>query len=146
MIQRKSLIPDDGYTEPGYIKPNPGIHGEFRFHFRPMRVTEQSEMRDASSKLTGPAYERMSAAAVAQQVTAWELPEEITPENVLRLKPQLFLRLHLIVAGFEATDIDPLWSEEKQQGAAEGEYLASLMETTPGAAREIEDAKNSAVG
>ena len=43
MARHDNMIPDDGYTEPGFITARPGLHGELRFTFRPILIQDQAK-------------------------------------------------------------------------------------------------------
>lgn len=125
-------IPDDGYTELGYIKANGRFHGEFRFEFRPMLIEERGPLFAAAGKMAADAYSRKCAAEVAKKLESWSLldrqrhPVAISPANVLRLKPKLHDRLFEIVLGLASSDLDPTWDEQSKQEIAEQHYESAL--------------------
>ena len=122
-MQRLDVIPDDGYTEPGYIKAMSGVHGEIRFSYRPMLIQEQSKATaEAAEAGRGKPdrYDRVCAEKLAKHLLSWSItgphgePLAIEVNTLLRVKPMAFLRLWSIVLGTQASDIDPEWSEEVQ--------------------------------
>lgn len=95
---------DDGYTETAYILPMEGLHGGVTFQYRPMLYDQRqrvSEMLRAAA--TGEGTTILSA-AICQQVLTWDLPRELKPANVRRLRPKLLDRIYLIVAGHQPSD------------------------------------------
>lgn len=130
-MQRLDVIPDDGYTEPAYIKAMNGVHGEIRFTYRPMLIQEQSKAT-AEAAEAGRAkperYDRVCAERLAKHLLSWSIrgadgrPLAIEVNTLLRIKPMVFLRLWAIVLGTQASDIDPEWSEEQEaETAADGD-------------------------
>jgi len=148
MTNNLNYTPDDGYTEPGYIKPVIGLHGEFRFRFRPMLTEEYSHLIAASDEMSGQAYDRKAADMMLGKLTEWNLSDgkgvlvPITQKTILRLKVALFNKLYKIITGTDATDIDPLWSDDITDTKADEEYESALSDRTPGEVREENDAKN----
>lgn len=95
---------DDGYTQTAYIQPTAGLHGGLSFQYRPMLYEQRqrvSEMLRAAATGEGTT---ILAAAVCQQVLSWDLPRELKPANVRRLRPKLLDRIYLIVAGHQPSD------------------------------------------
>lgn len=141
-------IPNDGYTEPGYIQAAQGFHGEFRFTFRPVLVEERAKILAAGSTTAAEEYERMCAAALAKKIVSWELKDKagnlvaVSAGNILRLKPKLNSRLFGIVTGLEASDIDPLWSDAAKTEAVETKFESALSGQSAGESREEGDEKN----
>lgn len=148
MDSRSNYIPDDGYTEKGYVKTDPGLHDQFRFTFRPMLVEEQTKMFEASDKIDPVAYNGKAAEVMADKLVTWNLvdktatPVAIKPENILRLKPRLFTRVYGIILGTQSTDIDPEWSGDERAEKAQQQYASALSGNPPGAEHEVNDAKN----
>ena len=148
MEKRSNFIPNDGYTEKGYVQAEPHLHDECRFTFRPMLSVELGELLGAVDTMGAAAYERKVAGAVADKIIAWNLEDEsgkmvpILLENILRIKPRLLRRICNIVQGTQVTDVDPLWSDDLKCDAAIMEHQAAVSGTTPGVAREAADAGN----
>jgi hypothetical protein len=152
-MQRLDIIPDDGYTEPGYIKAIVGIHGDIRFTYRPMLIQEQSKATaEAGEAGRGKPerYDRVCAEKLAHHLLTWSLrdssgtPLAIEINTLLRIKPMAFLRLWAIVLGTQASDIDPEWTEEVQ--AVKTEEQADYSPAPIGQARAEADEKNSVSG
>lgn len=145
-----NYIPDDGYTEPGYIDPQPLLHGALRFSFRPMITEERAKLLAAVENMSGDAYDRMAADMMAKKLVEWDLvdakgePVPISARIVLRLKPALFNTLYKIMLGFDATDRDPDWQDETADLKAAEQYASALSEhgDMPGEVRAEGDAKN----
>jgi hypothetical protein len=150
-----NYIPDDGYTEPGYIAPVAALHSGLRFHFRPLLVAQQSAWDKATSELKGDQWYRKSAETMAGRLKDWDLIDvkdaaggtlAITRDNILRLKPSLFTRLHGILWGSMASDEDPQWGEAEKDDATNLASDSSVSEVSPGVAREVANEKNSGQG
>ena len=120
-MKRLHFIPDDGYTEAGYIKANEQLYPELRFTFRPVLTELRSQHIASIEKVAADAYDRKTAAIVAEHLTEWSVldakdqPVPITAKNILRLKPQLFVRLYGIVMGLDGSDVDPQWNDAQKQ-------------------------------
>lgn len=111
---------DDGYTRAGFIAPVPMLHAGMRFVFRPARVEQRSRLNAAARRLPAHRYDRRVAAFAACQLVAWDVtdgrghPVPISPAALLRLHPELFVRLTRIVLGWIAADEDPQWAREPE--------------------------------
>jgi hypothetical protein len=146
---RTCLIPNDGYTEQGFIAEVPGIHGEVRFKFRPMRCEVRSRVMDAMKDKKPAEQDAIVAKHLADHIVEWNVEDDrgksvpVKIDTFRRLKPKLFYRLWDVVLGFDATDIDPAWGDD-----AVADHVDDLMEAADspepiGAATEARDAKNS---
>lgn len=107
-------IPDDGYTESGYIAAIPNLHAAVRFKFRPMLAEQRAAWIVEREKLKpGAQQTRKGAELLAARTLEWDLKKEngepIPPTlpNVLRLNPLLLARLVNIYCGVDAYDDDP---------------------------------------
>jgi len=138
----------DGYTQPGFIRAVPLLHGELRFTFRPALVEQRSQLVDAAGRLKSDAYDRHVATFLAEKLVGWDLADEsgrdvaISATNLLRLHPEVFIKLHRIVLGWIASDIDPRWSDDDQQDVVEDQYESALAGQTVGEARQERIEKN----
>jgi hypothetical protein len=138
----------DGYTQPGYILPVERLHDALRFRFRPVLAEERSLLADSALTATAASYLRQVAALVAEKLVDWNVTDpqgndvEISPANVLRLQPELLLKLQQIVLGVVASDIDPRWPDEQVDRLAEEELAATAGGCSIGEAREQESEKN----
>lgn len=102
----------DGYTEEGYIREVPGLHGPVRFTFRPMLVVQRAGLfGQRTLSLPDELQDRRCADVLCAQLVSWSVtdsegrPLAVTAENILRLKPALFQRILAIVSGVEPSDI-----------------------------------------
>jgi hypothetical protein len=146
MSKRLDFIPDDGYTEEGYIKAEPFIHGELRFRFRPRLVEEKSQILDqadaAGRNGESDKFDQRVAKMLSLAVAEWSLKDSkggtvaISARTILQLKPRLNYKLYQIVMGMIPTDIDPNWPAEKQDAALDQEYESALSGKSPAAVRE----------
>jgi hypothetical protein len=144
------FIPDDGYTESGFIRARAGLHGALRFRYRPMLVEDRSRILGEFEHLRPEAAELKAAGEIHRRLVWWDLcdgqskPVPISLDVVRRLKPAVFARVWAIVLGTEPSDIDPGWSAEEKLAAAE--LQATAGPGPVGDAREVRDEKNSATG
>ncbi len=138
----------DGYTQSGFIAAVPRMHGELRFTYRPALVEERSQLSEAARHLKPHLYDRHAAAFTAQKLVSWDLVDAnrvavpVLGEALLRLQPDLFVKLHKIVAGWLPSDIDPVWQRQCQERALDDELAAALSGRPVGDVREERDAKN----
>lgn len=139
MPNRQDFIPDDGYTEEGYIKAVPQIHNALRFTFRPLLWEERTRMLAAADAATDKGqtdkYDRQIATMLSKHLTSWSLTDgrkdeakevPINVDIIRRLKPKLALSLYYVVMGLQASDIDPDWPEEKKSEFEDLELEAEL--------------------
>lgn len=139
----------DGYTQRGFIKAQPGLHGDFRFEFRPMTVEDRAVVFE-KKLLERPQEEqdRMAAKAMTSRITSWGLVNadggsvKVSTENLLRLKPALFRRLFDMVAGFDGGDPDHDTTTEVRGELLDERLEAALAGRPIGELREVADEKN----
>jgi hypothetical protein len=145
---RRSNYIDDGCTLPGFIAAVPLLYEDLRFTFRPALVGERSQLADVAAEQKPEAYDRRAAALLAQKLVAWDVVDrhgnevDITAASILRLQPELFLKLHRIVLGRIASDVDPQWSDDRLNQLAGEELDASMGGKTIGEIREEAYEKN----
>lgn len=138
----------DGYTQPGYIAAAPLLHGSLRFCYRPALVEERSQVSDAAVELKSHLYDRHVAAFAAGKIVSWDLADAaghavpIAADALLRLQPELFVKLHRIVLGWVASDVDPEWPAETSDRMDELATEAVLAGRTVGELRQETDSKN----
>lgn len=122
-----NYIPDDQYTERGYIAAFPRIHAELRFQFRPFTRSACSRLREKVRLLGEEAADQAVSEAVAGSLVSWSLVDAqgaaipVSKDAILKLKPELWFRLVHIVQGVAAPDEDP--QAPKGDGLAAGERL-----------------------
>ncbi len=147
-----SFVPDDGYTEKGFIKSIPGLHGDLRFEYRPFLVEERSKLLSGFDKLEQEKQDVIVARTFSERITAWDLQGKDGEEIPIclhiarRLKPALFYRLWAIILGTDASDLDPEWSSEEKTDLLESEIEANEGPAPIDVKREIAAEKNSALG
>jgi hypothetical protein len=138
----------DGYTESGYIAAVPRLHGALRFAYRPALIEERSQLLDAAARLKAPLYDRHLAVFVADKLISWDLEDAvgtevpIAAESLLRTQPELFAKLHRIVLGARASDVDPAWPSETKHRLFDDETEAALIGRAIGEVRAERDEKN----
>jgi hypothetical protein len=138
----------DGYTQDGFIVAVPLMHGSLRFTYRPALVEERSQLSEAATRLRAHIYDGHVARFAAQKIVVWDLVDAhlrevpISAEALLRLQPELFVKLHRIVLGWTPSDMDPEWSPNTRERAAEEEAAAALSGRLVGDVRLEHDEKN----
>lgn len=146
------FIPD-GYTESGFIQAVAGLHGEFRFSFRPMLIEERSViLSERMTRLPEEQQDLKTAKAMQARLVTWSLRDAqgacvpIELGEIRRLKPALFRRLFLIVAGLEPSDPTPESPSVERLIANSLALDAALAGVPIGELSEERDRKNSLAG
>ena len=143
-----NCIPRDGYIEPGYLDAIPGLHGEFRFSFRPLTEMEQGVFVDGTKDMPTKTRSVKMYDLIASRIASWEHrddtgePVAICSKSVSQLKPAIVGALYGIVLGTRPSDIDPLWEQEVQQETADAALTALLEGRTVGDVAAERDEKN----
>lgn len=139
---------DDGYTEKSFIRGVPGLFGDLRFEFRPMRLDQRAPVLSKWNKLEADKQTAAMAQFVARQLVSWQLKTAkghdvpVSAENLMRLRPALQERLVNIVLGIEPADLDGDATLADQSAQAERELQAILEGVTVGESKAVADAKN----
>jgi len=139
---------DDGYTRDGFVAAVPRLHGALRFRYRPTLVEQRGELREAVAKLDSPGCTRHVAAFLASQLVAWDLvdrrrqPVAVAADTLLRIHPELLIKVQNIVLGYVPSDVDPAWDEPTEQRVLDEAAAAALAGSTVGEVREERDEKN----
>lgn len=147
-----NFVPDDGYTESGFIKAIPGLHGELRFDFRPFLVEERSKLLRELENLAQEKQDAIVAKTFVERLKNWDLKDRdgnavrVSLGAARRLKPQLFYRLWAILLGTEASDADPEWETQHILEEAENEIEAANSPAPIGVVKETAAEKNSESG
>ncbi len=108
-----AYVPDDGYTEPGYLTGVRNLYPPCRFSYRPMLTSERMDFIGGNASLKPRQQNQRVAELLAKRITKWDLkkpdgsPVPLVADQVLRLKPALFERLYEVVLGTVAYDDDP---------------------------------------
>ena len=138
----------DGYTQAGYVGPAPRLHGALRFSYRPALVEERSQLFDAARQLSAHLFDCHLARFLGQKLVDWDLadaqgrPIEPTAEALLRLPPELFVKLGEIILGTSASDVDPDWPAETREQILAEATEATLTGRPIGEVRQEHDEKN----
>ncbi len=141
------FIPDD-YNETAYIKETPGIHNAVRFTFRPMLSEERTVIFRKVDSISPEKIDALYVSAMARRIHEWSIkdaagnPLPVTAENLRRLKPALFFRLWMIVAGMEPPDVDPEAKPAETLAQVDTELQAALEGKPVGMVAEEADRKN----
>lgn len=144
-----NFVPDDGYTEKGFIKATPGLHGDLRFEYRPFLVGPRSKLLRELESLAQEKQDAILAMTFVDRLTEWDLkdqegnPVPVTLDKARRLKPSLFYRLWAILLGTDASDLDPEWDNEETADLLESEVEANEGPAPIGVRQEIAAEKNS---
>ncbi len=150
--QPLSYVPDDGYTEEGFIKGSPGLHGDLRFEFRPFIAEARSKLLRTQQEMAEEKRDVSIAQALVEHLVSWDLRDakggqiKVTVDVARRLKPILFYRLWAILLGTEASDLDPEWDDDEATEQVAIEEIAQAMPAPVGVARETVAEKNSEPG
>lgn len=116
------FIPD-GYTFPGYIAEEPGIHGALRFTYRPMCDADNTALaQELSNAKTAEDQRLIRARVLSERIASWEAVDPTgkavkpTAENLGRCPSVLMVKLSSIVEGYRANDKDPQGKGEAKTG------------------------------
>lgn len=130
VLSWKSVVIRDGFTQTGYIRENPGLHGELRFSYRPMLPEAVDDIEAHRRVKKGSDDTKLVIAAISERLVSLQQDDgtdlEATAENVRRLRYSLLYRVYNIIAGIEATDVDP--KADKNNGGELPPLPSSLME------------------
>ncbi len=146
MRKDSCFIPDDGYTEQGYIEAVRGLHGEFRFEYRPLLADQRSRILRTMSELKDEKQDVEVAKVLSQRIVSWSIDRQISFDQTRRLLPAVFYKVWGIVLGTSASDLDPQWDNERKAGEVENLVEAAAAEVPVGVARELTAEKNSDAG
>lgn len=117
------LLIDDGYTCDACISQVDGIHGTLEFTYRPMTHEERDQVaRALAAQNNAKSATEILAKVIAEHVTGWNIPADISIANVKRIVPNLFDKLYSVVAGSRPSDPLPA-SGDKPEGYDEGKDL-----------------------
>ena len=137
---------DDGYTQAGFIAAREGMHDDLRFTYRPMLPEEVDKVQAVLEREDVLASHAAIRGVLIDKLKDWSDKLPITADSLRRLRPVLWNRIYLIVAGRQPSDPDPTATPEQRDS-----WLADVMESgkagqTVGEARAEADAKNSGKG
>ena len=116
----------DGYTTPGFIAEEPGLHPALWIAYRPCVAAENGVIDDAIRKASPARGEMLAAECCAGHVVSWSLDDlPIEAATIVRLQPALFSKLFGIVRGSRACDVNPSDEGEQTEGVSQ-ELQAAL--------------------
>lgn len=123
----------DGVTQEGYISESPGMWGAEEFTFRPMlgQVAEEAEQK-TTKYLDRNDYQLAYITRcqyVLDHLVSWNRPDEITLQNVLRLRRQVLLRMYEIICGNIRSESRPTTAPTLPEDQAD-ETLGKLVVST----------------
>ncbi|HEX4147206.1 MAG TPA: hypothetical protein VHY91_27160 [Pirellulales bacterium] len=142
----------DGYTQSALIAAVPRLHGALRFTYRPALIEERSQLYDAAGRLNSHRFDCHVAQFLAEKIVDWDLvdarrqPVPLSAEALLRIQPELFIKLNRIILGTAASDVDPDWPAETRDRLLDEQAAAELAGRTIGEIREENDEKNCCWG
>jgi hypothetical protein len=142
----------DGYTQSAFVAAVPRLHGALRFTYRPALVEERSQLYDAAGQLSAHLFDCHVAQLLASKIVDWDLvdarrqPVAASAAAVLRMQPELYVRLIQIVLGIAASDVDPTWPPETRERVLDEKAEAAAAGRTIGEIREENDEKNCSWG
>ena len=129
-----SAFIEDGYTEERYIKAVERMYPEVRFKFRPILAEDRAALIDnaaIASEQDPKKGERVIGQALADHLVEWSLKLKPVPENIMRLKPSLMVRLSMVILyGRDPGDTDPTKTMDKK---LEADATASFSASKPDA-------------
>ncbi|WP_417744845.1 hypothetical protein [Rosistilla oblonga] len=132
-METLNYIPDDGYTENAYLAPRHGISTAIRFQYRPTPPNARTQLLEGVKKHTAERQEAMFSAAAARSIVSWDIAGkdgellEVTAANIMRLKWQVYNRIHsIVIFGTDGGDIDPDASDNEKNELADAELDAIL--------------------
>jgi hypothetical protein len=134
----------DGYSEPAYIAPVPGLHAGLRFVYRPVVKADNVAWATAYNKLKPEARLKFTQDFVAKRIESWDLTDKdgnkVPPagRSLAGVRSALHDRLNAIVMGDEPSDLDPLWADDKKQELADYEFEAEQTGQSVGEVAEQE--------
>jgi hypothetical protein len=137
----------DACTLPGYVAASPGLHVALRFQYRPATISERVQLAAPGQDAPSQGFAHRTAALLAQRLVSWELPDAavqqpVSAQSVLALQPQLFEKLHHVVLGYVASDIDPAWPAEVGAEVLRDRAHAESSGRTPGETADERREKN----
>jgi hypothetical protein len=138
----------DSCTRPGHIAAAQQLHGPLRFTFRPALTSERSRLAEAAGEMNPEAFDAHAAGFLAGKLVRWDLhddqgqPVGVSAEALLRLQPELFVKLYSVVLGATASDIDPEWGDAEREEHHAEVQLAEQTGRSIGEVREEGDEKN----
>jgi hypothetical protein len=149
-MRHLNYIPEDGYTEPGYVKALPQVYDSpLRFRFRPPLPEERAEHFDAVEKLGSlQASQLAENTFIAERIAQWDHADtegkiqEITAVTVGRMKTPLVSKVYGIITGLQPSDIDPLWDEKTKLETVAHSYESAKFAKPVGDVRQGESEKN----
>lgn len=152
MAKRKNVIPNDGYTLPGFIDESP-MNEAIRFQYRAVS-SEQQTMIEASLKgledtKSNPARYYKQADVIVSRLVSWDVKDEkgeslpIKAKTLRTLSATVFWRLYGIIMGNVPSDFDPTWDDETKTEENHLQSEAAEQGVAVAKIREAEDEKNS---
>jgi hypothetical protein len=138
----------DFCTRPGYVAAAQQLHGPLRFTFRPALTSERSRLAEVAGEMQPEAFDAHAATFLAGKLVRWDLqgdqgqPIAVSDEALLRLQPELFVKLYSVVLGASASDIDPDWHDDEREEHHAEVQRAEQTGRSIGEVREEGDEKN----
>ena len=144
---------DDGYTLDAYIEPVRLLHNAVRFSYRPVDILERAVLVEINRSLSEKDVNGRFADVMAKKLTKWDvqqrtkddtlIPLPITKNNLLRLKPSLWVRmLNIVLWSVEGGDLDPAMPRDEILKASDLDFEAILAGQRIGDVRLEGDRKN----
>lgn len=149
MANLLGYIPDDGYTIDGYLAEVPRLHRAVRFKFRPMLVRDRTIYYRKVEGLKPEDQDRYRARLLREYLKEWDFKAPdgtttlpLTADNFLRVGPELFLKLFLVISGVVPFDPDPDKAQEDFDRELDDKMEAADRNSLVGDVRDLRDAKN----
>lgn len=121
-----TFIPD-GYEMDGEVPAVKGLHGGFKFRYRPTTADEQDELRAKNAGQDVAKQNAATRAAIAAKLVSWEIKTPdgqevpVSVDNLKRLHPAVYDRLYWIVCEGEPDGLPPTHSSKhgREVGSSE---------------------------
>lgn len=137
---------NDGYTEAGYIAAVERMHGEMRFTYRPMLPEEVDEAQAVLDQNNVARSHGLIRGILVKRIIDWSSDLPVTVESLRTIRPVLWNRIYMIVAGRSPSDPDPKATPEDVSTWTQDMLEAGGTGGTVGEARTERDSKNSETG
>lgn len=143
---------EDGYTLSAYIKEFPRVNNAVRIRFRPVDLIERAVLIAFKDRSYEKLITEKLSEALASRITEWTVmkreagmlvPLEISKENILRLKPALWIRLvNIVIWGIDGGDLDPGMTEKEIDDQLESD-LDAVLTGNPVIDKRLEDLRKN---
>lgn len=136
-VQNRQLLnyypDDDGYTLDAYLAPSARLTTAVRFRYRPTEIVDRALLMEVNSKHSEKEVSKKFADVLASKIVSWDIetlgpdnvlvPMPITPVNILRLKPPVWIRIiNIVLWGIDGGDSDPMIPADEMKAKIDREF------------------------